>query len=408
MSKRFLFLQGPCSPFFERLGRALQSVGCYVSRINFNAGDAWYWNVGNAQSYRGHSGDLTEWYAAQFEREGYTDVALFGDCRPVHQPAIEIAKSRNIRIHVFEEGYFRPYWITLERGGVNACSQLPRDPNWYRRIGPRLPNYGNGQAFSSPFAVRAWHDIAYNFANLRNICSYPGYRTHAPVPAHKEYRAFVLRAIQSARLKKQNMMAIQSLIYDRVPFWLVPLQLNSDAQIRHHSPFDGMRQMLEMTISSFARMCRPDAVLVIKNHPLDTGLDNYAHMLAEIANQAGLMPERMIYLESGPLPALLNHARGVVTVNSTVGGSALVHGRPLKALGSAIYDMPGLTYQGDLDTFWHRGKQPDRKLFRWFRNTVIHTTQLNGGLYSRQSIHMSVAAAVPRMLADHAPLEKLL
>ena len=31
---------------------------------------------------------------------------------------------RGLRIHVFEEGYMRPYWVTYERGGTNGHSRL--------------------------------------------------------------------------------------------------------------------------------------------------------------------------------------------------------------------------------------------------------------------------------------------
>jgi capsular polysaccharide export protein len=248
----------------------------------------------------------------------------------------------------------------------------------------------------------------YHVAGIRNPITYPGYRTHSPILAHHEYTAYLRRAVTLANLKRRNLAAIQSLIYGRVPFWLVPLQLNSDAQIRHHSPFSSMTDMLEMTLTSFARMCRPDSVLVIKNHPLDTGQQDHASIIDGIRERVGLKRERILYLETGPLPALLNHARGVVTVNSTVGGSALVHGRPLKALGNAIYDMPGLTFQGALDSFWRYTKQPDQRLFRWFRNTVIHGTQINGGLYSRESIDLAISNALPRLLSDNSPLEKFL
>lgn len=407
MSRRFLFLQGPCSPFFTKLGRALRDVGHDIQRVNFNAGDCWYWNNGGIHYYRKSVDLLDAWYAELFDREAPTDLILFGDQRPVHAPAVKLAKTRGIRVHVFEEGYFRPYWISLERDGVNANSQLPKNPAWYRRIGPTVPDYGNGIAFPSSFSARAVHDVIYHVAGIRNLVAYPGYRTHSPVPAPQEYAAYLRRAITLTNLKRRNLIDIQTIIYGRTPFWLLPLQLNSDAQIRHHSPFRCMADMLEIALDSFARMCRPDAVLVIKNHPLDTGEQDYAAIIREICLRVGLKSDRVVYLETGPLPALLNHARGVVTVNSTVGGSALVHGRPLKALGTAIYDMPGLTYQGDLDSFWRYSKQPDQRLFRWFRNTVIHTTQINGGLYGRESIKMAVSNALPRLLAPISPLEKL-
>lgn len=408
MKRRFLFLQGVCSPFFSSLGRALSEGGHTVTKVNFNAGDSWYWNNGNKITYRRSADELPDLYRNLLDDQGHTDIVLFGDHRPVHRPAIELARSLGTRIHVFEEGYFRPYWITLERDGVNALSKLPRDPGWYRRASSNIPDYGNGTPFKSSFLVRAWHDVVYHSAGLRNPICYPGYRNHAPVTAPKEYSSYIFRSMAMRRAHKRDTQAIQTLIYSRAPFWLLPLQLNSDAQIVEHSPFRSMDHMLEKVLSSFARMCRPDSTLVIKNHPLDTGLVDYQKLIAMHCEHLGLPLHRVLYLESGPLPALLNYARGVVTVNSTVGGSALVHGRPLIALGKAIYDMPGLTFQGHLDDFWRYTRRPDASLFRAFRNTVIHTTQINGGFYSKPSIEMSVRHAIPQLLSKRSRLEHLL
>jgi capsular polysaccharide export protein len=59
-------------------------------------------------------------------------------------------------------------------------------------------------------------------------------------------------------------------------------------------------------------------------------------------------------------------------------------------LSDPIYNLPGLTFQGPLDDFWTHA-EARRELFRCFRNTVIHATQVNGGFYSAQAIRMAVA-----------------
>ena len=123
----FLFLQGVSSPFFSRLVQALRTEGQLVKSVNFNMGDLLY-GSGARVFYSARPEQLMNFYSDCFKSDHITDVVLFGDCRPVHQPAVELAKSLGIRVHVFEEGYFRPYWITLERNGVNNHSLLPRDP----------------------------------------------------------------------------------------------------------------------------------------------------------------------------------------------------------------------------------------------------------------------------------------
>src|SRR6056297_2148786 len=53
-----------------------------------------------------------------------TDIVLYGDTRPIHAQAVEIARAAGLTVHVFEEGYMRPYWVTYERGGTNGNSRL--------------------------------------------------------------------------------------------------------------------------------------------------------------------------------------------------------------------------------------------------------------------------------------------
>jgi capsular polysaccharide export protein len=84
-----------------------------------------------------------------------------------------------------------------------------------------------------------------------------------------------------------------------------------------------------------------------------------------------------------------------------------VHDCPTIALGRALYDLPGLTFQGTLDDFWRKIEAPDKSLFRDFRNVVIHTTQINGGFYCRQGMDMAVRNAIPVMTDSDSPLEKL-
>jgi len=113
-------------------------------------------------------------------------------------------------------------------------------------------------------------------------------------------------------------------------------------------------------------------------------------------------------METGDLHALLRHAQGTVTVNSTVGMASLGLNCPTIALSNPIYNLPGLTYQGHLDDFWQDNARPDAELFRYFRNTVIHATQVNGGFYSRPGIELAAENCRHIMVRGRSPLEELL
>lgn len=398
--RRFLFLQGVCSPFFRRLALSLQQAGHRVRKVNYAAGDRVYWRMANAISYRGSRGELLHFYQQQFAEHGITDIVLFGDCRPVHRPAIELARRSDMNVHVFEEGYFRPYWITLERNGVNGYSSLSTDPDYYRMRGKEVPKYDNGLAFVSPFWKRAAYDVGYNFWAGLNPILHRGVERHVPYSPATEYASYVRKSFGSKRWTRHALFTQQNLIAnsnDR-PYYLFPLQLTTDSQIVHHSNFSSMSDAISHVIQSFAEHAPEDSQLLLKAHPLDPGLHNYSGVIREAGMRLGIK-DRLTYIDGGHLPTLIVGARGVVTVNSTVGASAILHRRRTKALGRAIYDIPGLTHQGSLADFWHSDEEPDIALFRNFRNVVIHETQVNGGFYCSPGIALAVKNAIPRLLA---------
>ena len=78
-----------------------------------------------------------------------------------------------------------------------------------------------------------------------------------------------------ARLRAQGRRAdriVTSLLREEVPYFLFPLQLDSDFQIRVHTPFGGMLAAIEHVIDAFAADASRETKLGIKNHPLDNGM----------------------------------------------------------------------------------------------------------------------------------------
>ncbi|MEM8593943.1 MAG: hypothetical protein AAGF06_03885, partial [Pseudomonadota bacterium] len=90
---------------------------------------------------------------------------------------------------------------------------------------------------------------------------------------------------------------------------------------------------------------------------------------------------RVHYIHDVHLPTLLRGSKGVVTVNSTVGLSGVIYGCPVKVLGEAIYDLPEITYQGDLNAFWHDLTPPNAELVSKLVAYLRNTTQFNGSLH---------------------------
>jgi capsular polysaccharide export protein len=168
--------------------------------------------------------------------------------------------------------------------------------------------------------------------------------------------------------------------------------------VSEHSGFASVADFIRHVIASFARHAAEDLMLVIKHHPLDRGYHDYAPLIQELAQEHRL-GARLLYTHDQYLPALFDHMRGAVVINSTVGFSALTHGAPLKTLGVAVYDMEGLTFQGPLDEFWSAAAhfRPDFELLHRFRTYLIHQTQINGSFYK---VDTTTAAAAMVSVAD--------
>src|SRR6056297_3069805 len=123
--RRFLFLQGPHGPFFSALAGGLAASGARCWRAGFNGGDRLFWR--DAESYIACRCPLADW-PAELSRvvaaHGITDLVLYGETRPVHAAAVALAQRSGPTLHIFEEGYLRPYWATYERDGANGRSRL--------------------------------------------------------------------------------------------------------------------------------------------------------------------------------------------------------------------------------------------------------------------------------------------
>ena len=122
-------------------------------------------------------------------------------------------------------------------------------------------------------------------------------------------------------------------------------------------------------IASFARSGSPPELVFIA-HPLHNGLIAWDRVIARLAREFGIA-DRVHSLPGGTPPELLRNAAGVVTINSTIGITALHAGIPVKALGNAIFDVPGLAFQAPLDRFWDAPTPPDPDLMAAFLSALV-------------------------------------
>jgi len=397
----FLFLQGMATRFFERLGQALAERGHAVHRVNFNGGDRAFWRLPGATDFGGRPEDWPEFLDRLITEREISDIILFGDCRPLHRAAIRVAEGRVVRIHVVEEGYLRPDWITLEEGGVNGHSALPRDPGWYHERAHSLPPWRDPPPVPGSFRRRAIEDVLYTTASMLGMWRFPHYATHRPYHELIEYAGWLRRLALKRRAERRAAAAIEALADASGPLFLFPLQLDCDYQVRVHSPFRAMHLAIEHVLISFAQHAPPAARLIVKLHPLDSGLMDWAAITGYLGVELGIA-DRLVILDGGDLGKLFARRPTVVTVNSTVGTLALACGLPVISLGKAIYDIAGLTFQGKLGEFWSAPTPPDMALFDAFRRVLASRCLIPGSFFNEAGLSLAVDAAIHRLEAGYA------
>ena len=389
----------PCD-FFRTVADALEQQGCRTSRINLCFADWLFWHDGRALSYRGSLADWERFFEHHVRTHGVTDLVLLGEQRKYHRQATAVARRLGLRVMVTDFGYFRPDWITLEPNGMGGESTMPRDAATVLALAQGLAPVD----FSPIYQDNDWHmsigDLAGSLGNVLFKLCYPQYRQSVERPHPLLY----FPAMGLAMLRQPRAMAMAQVSYQRLrnegkPYFVFPLQLDHDFQIRAYSPYAGMREAASEVLSSFARHAPAGCQLWVKTHPWDPGLINWQRWLSQQAQELGL-GGRVHCLEGGPLDEMMLSAQGVVTVNSTSGMRALQLGQPVQVLGSAVYDVPGLTHSTGLNSFWLNPVPPDSRLLEAFIRLLVDRTQLRGVFFQSQGKRAAVTAFVARLLEE--------
>ena len=405
----FLFLQGPHGPFFHRLGTLLRAAGVGVWRVGFNAGDRAFWrHKPSFIPYLGAHNDWPKVFTELVEQHRVTDIVLYGDTRPIHAEAIKIAKALGLTVHVFEEGYMRPYWVTYERDGSNGNSRL---------MDMSLADMQRALEMSdveAPLPPAHWGDMRQHvfygalyhwFVMFRNG-RFTNFKPHRDLPVTAEFALYLKRLVLMPAQAVERRLATQRIRNGGFPYHLALLQLEHDSSFQAHSPFSTMTEFLEKVIQGFAAGAPRHHHLVIKAHPLEDGRVPVRREVARLSKQHELNG-RVHYVRGGKLAELLNEARSAVTVNSTAGQQVLWRGIPLKVFGAAVYDKPEFVSDQSLASFFEAANRPDAKAYRDYRRFLLETSQVPGGYYSSSGRRQLLRQVVDMMLSAEDPYDAL-
>ena len=409
-SKRvFLLLQGPHGPFFNRLGALLRDAGSSVWRVAFNAGDAFFWS--DPDGLICHTDTPQTWPAhldAIIDNKGVTDIVLYGDVRPVHAAAVAAARQRGITLHVFEEGYLRPFWITYERSGVNGFSRLMDItlPQMRAALRGAQAEMTRPPANWGDMRQHKFYGAVYHFMIMAANRRFPGYRTHRDISVSREFRLNLRRFILSPAFAVGRALRTARVRRGGHPFSLVLMQLEHDASFRAHSDYNVMAEFTAEVLDAFAAHAPNHHHLVFKAHPLEDGRSQQRADILEKAAALGVS-NRVHHIPGGKLAPLLGQARSVITVNSTAAQQALWRGLPVKVMGRAVYAKPELVTSESFAGFFNHPRRPTPNDYRHYRDYLLETSQLPGGFYATRARAPALRVVVDMMLAPHDPYDAL-
>ncbi|WP_269582395.1 capsule biosynthesis protein [Roseibium sp. Sym1] len=394
-----LFLQGPPGVFARTIADSLEKAGAKTCRVNLCAGDWLGWHDRRCTSYRGSLEDWPDWLRSFCVQRKVTHIVYYADRVPYHVAAAEVGAELGLTCLTYENGYLRPDWITLEHCGMSAHSRFPDDPDLIRRLGSALPDIDRRPRYRYPFINEAVNEVSWNVANVFFALAYPRYVRDKLYHPIIDYLSNIPRFALARRRNRHANHVIDDIISTDLPYYVFPLQLQSDYQLRFNSQYDHIAEAAEEVIHSFAQHAPSAARLVFKIHPLDNGMEPWVRILRTIAKKHGVK-KRVLLVDGGKLNLLLEHAAGSLTINSTTGLHSLRARCPTKVLGIALYDLPGLTCQKSLDEFWRHGSAPDAELLDALERLLAASIQVKGCFYTREGREAAADLMAERIVND--------
>lgn len=384
--KKALILQGDWEAGLCNVALDLMDTGKQVTKVIFHAGD-WIYRLRGVPcvDYDQPIASFEAWLRDFIEQEKIDCVILYNQYRPYNQIGWDLAREFDLECIVLELGLLRP----------DYCSIYSRNLDHFNYLESRWENipvgYGGDEKkaqharlgkMSTPCKM-AQFAFYYSFARFVSVFlrRYRYYVDQLTMNFRHHLVALIRGALRfQGREKHKRFDRIFSGMWSG-KYYIVPLQVHSDSQITRRSNFKSMEEFIERVADSFVQHAPSGTKLVFKVHPMDRGYRDYRTLIKAL--NAKVRGNRILYLDRIHLPTTLDHAKACITINSSVGLSALIHGTPVICLGSSAYDLENLTYQGKLDTFWQQHGKVNKKAVRRFIELLKETSQAHGTLFQR-------------------------
>ncbi len=373
-----LFLIGPIGTFFARLSKYLEKRNIKTYKISFPL-----FEYGFPRDRRIiFNKDIVHFksflHDILIEKE-IKHILMYGNVLIPHRDALELIDDlnkdgRDIQSHIFELGYFRPNFVTLEEKGVNYKSGFILSKEFYNKQKPfkEFP-----LAIKQNLRLRKiWKAITFINHSFQNYKIVDCEHKLQPKPSYLwfQIKGFFLKYayfFTEYKIKKD--------CFFKSNFFIVILQVSSDSQLTKGSNIKNNYNFIESVIIDFYNSGLKDTKLVFKHHPRDRGYNNYLSFIRKLSKNFDLTG-RVYYIHDYRLSKIFrnNKCKGTVLVNSTVGYQSLFHSVPVKSLGKTPYNFDGLSDQRDLVCFFKNPQKVNNQLFSKFYRYIMENSQING------------------------------
>jgi capsular polysaccharide export protein len=384
-AKKFkvLIVQGDWEAGMSRLALDLKDAGHEVGKVFFCAPDVIYKFRGiRTHLFRKPLEAFDSWLRELVRVENYDTFFLYNHYRPYNQVAWNLAQENDLGCHVFELGLIRPNCVTVFNRNSLPLPTLAKAWDKLLAGGPPPKPVETPVELCQVSTPAKLFAFCTNFL-LSRITSplFPNFVDQREMKLWSHFKHGVIhlwRFIERSRDSELDPLFAGEMSGN---YYAVPLQVHSDTQITKCSDFKSIEQFIKKVVSSFEKFAPAETQLVFKVHPMDRGYKDYTDLIAGLDHRLG--GGRILYVDRVHLPTLLTHSRGVITINSSVGISGLVHHVPVITLGNAVYDLKNLTFSNGLDAFWIHACKPSRQMVKHYIYLLLESNQGRGTLSQR-------------------------
>ena len=274
------------------------------------------------------------WLTNLWEAHSPDAVVIWNSMWHYEKVAESLAIDMGVKTVFLENGYF-PETAHIDPEGVNARAEIIRIPseNLAREVaGEELDQFMQTvrDSFTELRRYTQADDLSQTLSFPRKVLTGLEILFSDLPYIGAEFLSKLL--IMHKAKRRSVLLQSDGALPERYIF--LPLQVSADSQLVLNSPWiKSPAQVIELVAKTLQENDL-DMTLVVKEHPMEDPLVSFDETAQKYPS--------IYWASTGSLQELIQGAEAVVNINSSVGFQALLFGKPVICLGTALYARAGL------------------------------------------------------------------